>query len=1545
MDAKRWQQIEDIFQTALDLPDDERDEYVRRECGDDLELLAEVKKLVARYETDESFLESPVWTDSAMFQPSLKQEIASSLDKIAAPEKAESFVGQQIGVYRLTEELGRGGMGMVFLAERADGEFKQKVAVKLIKRGMDSDFIIRRFRHERQILAALNHPNIARLLDGGTTADDLPYFVMEYVEGKSFFKFCAAKKFDLRRKIELFLQVCSAIAYAHKRKIIHRDIKPTNILVTDEGTPKLLDFGIAKILDPDLIHESISPTATQMRLMTPEYASPEQVKGDEITTASDQYSLGILLYELITGKRPYKFSSRAPHEIARIICEEEPSQPSSGSFNRENVENGELAFSEDFCKNLDRIVLKTLRKNPVERYNSVEEFAADLKRFLRNESVRAESFAEENNLQKSFPPAPLNDKSIAVLPFKILDRASKNDTDDISFLTIGMADALITRLSNIRQLVVRPTSSVLRFGANDSDSFKAAHELNVKYILDGSILRSGDLIRISVQLLDVTTQSTVWAERFDEFFTDVLSLEDIISTKAAESLIPQLTTVEREKLAKRGTDSPEAYESYLRGRFHWNTFTEEGFAKAFVAYHEAIAHDPNYALAFAGIADYYNWLGVYGILPPNETYQPAKENAQKAVELDDKLAEAFAALGFAQMCGDFEWETSAANINRAIELSPNYAVAHNWKAIHQFTTGHFSKAIENAKRAVELDPLTYQNHRTLFWGYYFARRFDEALIQVDSTIKKFPMYGTAYLNRSWVLRAVGRFEEALECSQKGLEIADGSVFVTLGHAQALAANGRLDEAETVIEQTKSQSETHYISFYHIALAYCYAGETGKALDALEQAYKDREGWLVWIAVEPAFDFLRGSERFKAVYERIIPAGLLSAEASEFQKISSSGSENFVSDSFSNKETLIADYGKISGASFAKTTNSKTPAANDEEDKAVKIIARRKNYGFLKYAAGLIVLTIISFGIYQIYSHTTIEFSSNAVHSSQSWRNNFSSLMSLSRVTNNGRTLLSTVSADGSLVAFVVGEDDKQSISIRSVSGGETKQILAPATVLISGFTISPDNKFVYYTAWSQNYTIRNLYRVPTETAGEPQMILEQINNAIEFAPDGRRFAYVSYSTKNRQGSLGLADLNADGTIAQTQILLTHSQPNFIRANPAFSPDGKKILYAYGTTVEKKEIIRPFVYDLEAKTETPVGETGFGDVSASHWHGDGNSIILSAAEKDGLPYQIWSITYPNGEATKLMHDSSSYFGLSLSKDSGVLTTAKRDKSSNVWLTDLSGNGGSRTVTDSFDRLEGMTGVNWTADGKLIYVAGTGTENSIVESNDDGGNLRPIPVEVANPSRPTMTKDKRFIIFADKKGPDTTIWRYETANGNLTQLTKNYAISPTVTPDDRYVVYSSYSLERKISLHKIPIEGGEETAITPSLSAHPQFSPDGKMIACYYGGVETGGGWQLAVLSAETGKVLRVLNPPDTFNAQIPPERPLAWSPDNNAVFYLNDKGGVSNIFKIGLEDGTPVQITNFTSGRIFDFSISPDSKRAVLARGAASSDIVVFKSLK
>jgi eukaryotic-like serine/threonine-protein kinase len=323
MNPDQWKLIKGIFNSALELPQPERPEFVLEACGEDAEMRRHVEELLAAHAEAETFIEdSPAAYQSELLR-AVKAEVKAEIRDGDAP-----LAGRRVRAYRLVREVGRGGMGAVYLAVR-DDEFKQRVAVKLIRRGMDTDDVVRRFRRERQVLAALDHPHIARLLDGGTTEDGLPYFVMEYVEGWPITEYADAKRLTTPERLKLFAEVCAAVHHAHQNLVVHRDLKPSNIIVTADGTVKLLDFGIAKLLNPELSGLTIDPTATALRMMTPEYASPEQVRGEKITTASDIYSLGVVLYELLAGERPYRLTSRQPHEILRIVCEQEPERPST----------------------------------------------------------------------------------------------------------------------------------------------------------------------------------------------------------------------------------------------------------------------------------------------------------------------------------------------------------------------------------------------------------------------------------------------------------------------------------------------------------------------------------------------------------------------------------------------------------------------------------------------------------------------------------------------------------------------------------------------------------------------------------------------------------------------------------------------------------------------------------------------------------------------------------------------------------------------------------------------------------------------------------------------------------------------------------------------------------------------------------------------------------------------------------------------------------------------------------------------------------------
>lgn len=883
MTPERWQRIESVFQTAVELSPADREEYVQIACAGDESLLNEVEKLLRNFDSAENFIESPVWTDSVMLNSSAKKDLSDSFKDGFEQIEAPDFAGEQIGPYRLVHEIGRGGMGAVYLAERADGEFRQSVAIKLIKRGMDSDYIIRRFRHERQILASFEHPFIARLLDGGTTKDGIPYFVMEYIDGETLYNFCDSKQLGVRERLKIFQKICSAIEYAHEKQIIHRDIKPSNILINRTATPKLLDFGIAKILDPNLIHESVNPTASMLRMMTPDYASPEQVRGDDVTVSSDIYSLGVLLYELLTGHRPYNFGGRALHEISRVICDVMPELPSSVIKNPKNLlpkyaatklsfldarATGEGELEMLLREGLDDIIMKAVAKQPSDRYLSASDLSKDISRFMSGERISAPRYQIRETIEDDlFLQIPENSKAIAVLPFKFLNLGDSDDTDH-KFLGLGLADALITRLSKVRRFIVRPTRSILAFSEGSIDPITAGRDLGVDYILDGNIKKAGARLRTSVQLLNVRDNAAVWATSIDETISDVLTLEDTLANKVVEVLLPQLTGSELAEFSKRGTNIPEAFEQYLRGRYHFNSFTEDGFAKAFVSFHSAIAADPNYALAYTGIADYYNWLGIIGVLPPQECFQPAIRAASRAVEIDDKLSEAHASLGFSLHAGNYDWSRAEHHLRRAIELNPSNASAYVWYSIVLYTEGRFDEALNYANRAVDLDPLTPFNHHNVAWGLYFARRFSEAAARYEKVIIDFPNYNFGYYGLSKIHRITGQTSKALSENERANELTGNSIFTQLSQAECLAADGQNESAKRKVSELEHLGEERFVSPYQLALAYSYLRDHEKAIECLSKARTLNESWLNWMGVEPVFDFIRSDKRFDEILESI-----------------------------------------------------------------------------------------------------------------------------------------------------------------------------------------------------------------------------------------------------------------------------------------------------------------------------------------------------------------------------------------------------------------------------------------------------------------------------------------------------------------------------------------------------------------------------------------------------------------------------------------------------------------------------------------------------
>jgi eukaryotic-like serine/threonine-protein kinase len=842
--SSHWAELKALFDSAILLDPPDREFFIENECGPNQELRRELESLLLVYDETGGFLEEPAASvrsfADTVFSPTGTTFPLSGSEKV--------MVGSRIGAYLLEREIGRGGMGAVYLATRADGEFNKRVAIKLIRSGKENEFAVRRFRHERQILARLENQYVARLIDGGSTEHGSPYFVMEYVEGQPVTDFCEERGLNTRERLQLFLKICSAVQYAHERNIIHRDLKPGNILVKADGTPKLLDFGIAKILGADSPSQSSEATVAGFRMLTPAYASPEQMRGDGATTRSDVYSLGVILYELLCGERPSLSTFQRFH---------------SG---KESAEHGHLSAS------LRAIVLHAIQWDPNERYPSVKAFSADLQRYLEGELPQIDS-----PTAGYVDPMP-SQVSIAILPFRFLD----NSNNENAFLALGITDALVSRLSRVERLSVRPTSSTLKY-ANQSNTAKAASELKVKYILEGSLHVVNDCVRVSVQLVYSEASVAVWAAQFDEPAKDLIKLEDSLAEQVAFALMPHLTGEEREQIIRSGTGSGKAHESYLRGRWHWSrsASSPEELTKALVCFSQAIAEDPNYARAHAGVADYYLRLGLWGGLPPSESFAAALEAAQKAVRLDPSLGEAHASLGFALWAYHRDYTAAEQQFNLAIIRNPDYGSAHHWFGLLNSAQNQPELAIANLERACKVEPNSPIIMAALGFVHYNARQFEKSIKLLLQAARELRDSAVVQEMLAWCYLGQADVVHALEAAKRSVELSERSAssLSVLAHAEAVGGNRKA--AMALVEEIEEIAQKQYVSGYYRASAFLAVGDTQASLKCLEQSCADRDWWVCWITVEPRWDPLRNHPRFKKLIEVVhpVPARETQREAS------------------------------------------------------------------------------------------------------------------------------------------------------------------------------------------------------------------------------------------------------------------------------------------------------------------------------------------------------------------------------------------------------------------------------------------------------------------------------------------------------------------------------------------------------------------------------------------------------------------------------------------------------------------------------------------
>lgn len=884
MSSEKWERIKQIFESALEVESQRRSQFLAEACAGDEELRREVESLLAAHEAAGDFIESP---------PAEALQVAKGL------EAAPSY--ERLGPYRLLERVGSGGMGWVYRAERDDEEFRKQVAIKVVSRGRNTEFILRRFRQERQILAGLSHPNITMLLDGGATPDGLPYFVMEFIEGKPILAYCEDRDLSIRERLALFRTVCAAVQHAHKNRVVRRDLKPSNILVTAGGIPKLLDFGIARMFDPGAGEGVVEQTISTRSLMTPEYASPEQVRGEPATPASDIYSLGVLLYEMLTRQRPYRVDTPTPQKIAEAVCQQEPEKPSTAvtrpkggsakeAFSTYRLETG---LARKLRGDLDNIVLMALRKEPERRYASAEDLSEDIRRHLEGLPVLARKGARTYRLGKFLrrhkaavvaaalgvalllaagtmtirwlgkdttagggPAAAI--RSIAVLPL-----ANLSSDPEQQYFADGMTDALITDLAQIQALRVISRTSAMQYKATPKRLPEIASELKVEAVVEGSVLRWGDRVRITVQLIHAPTDRHLWARSYERELRDVLQLQGEVAQAIAGEIKVTLSPANQ---ARRRTVDPEAYQLYLQGQYHWYRANQESLQRAIQFFQKAIDKDPAYALAYTGLANCYSFWGV-NYVPPREAFPRAKAAAMKALELDDTLAEAYVSLGGIQLFYDWDWPGCRKSVERGLELNPNSLNAHVVYAYYLDLMGQQDGALAEITRAQELDPLALVIKVDIGIRHYIARRYDQAidLYKSVSELESDPMFTSYWLWMAYEQK--GEYDKALAEFRKLLPVS----FITDGAAKLKGNLGREGYRAVMQDQltrTQKLSARGLLSRMDIAAIYTLLGEKDQAFQWLEIAYQERHSRLPIISRDPRFDPLRSDPRFQDLLRRM-----------------------------------------------------------------------------------------------------------------------------------------------------------------------------------------------------------------------------------------------------------------------------------------------------------------------------------------------------------------------------------------------------------------------------------------------------------------------------------------------------------------------------------------------------------------------------------------------------------------------------------------------------------------------------------------------------